>query len=149
MKKLSSVFYMYFGAVTGLIAVLLMNAPFLTADGTTKRATNLFWNSGANSIHGFWPAFMGFMFILVAAIALIVLGLPVIQPSAKIEKIVLISIIGALVVGTILIAIAPGVYASLNPIEISSTTLQPGYFIFLVFALLTIAASVVALVKDW
>ena len=149
MKKLSSVFYMGVGVAISLLAVLTMHLPFLQVDGSIVSASSIFWSSGAGTIKGAWPAFVGFMLILASAIALLILALPYVQPSAKVEKIVLISVLTFQIVGAILVLFVGVIYSSMNPIEVSTVSLCPGWFIFLVLMLLDLGCSVMALVLDW
>ncbi len=149
MKKLTSVFYMYFGAGCAIFAVLMMFTPFLKVDGSVVNATKVFWNSGANTISGAWMSFVGFMLVLISGLVLFVLALPFSQPSAKVEKIVLISSLALLVIGLILVGGIALFYGSMNPVEVSSIVLYPGYYLFLVAAVLAIACNLMALVLDW
>ena len=150
MKKLSSVFYMWVGFGTGIIATLAMFLPFIARDGGTYRATSFFFNNTFDFEKGAWPSFVGFMLILVAAIALGVMALPFLQPSAKVEKIVLISAAGCALVGTILAVLLKSLYGAFNPdIAYSLSNYLAGFYFTLIFGLLTVASTVVAIVLDW
>ena len=149
MKKLSSVFYMYFGAGSAMLAVLAMFLPCVSVDGTIKQAAACFWNSGAGNIHGAWVSFIGFMLVLLAGLALFVLALPFMQPTAKQEKLLLISSLALFVVGGFLVILLPVFYQSANPVFVSSVVPYPGLYIFLFLDLITIACNVMALVLDW
>ena len=150
MKKLSSVFYMWVGFGTGLIATLSMFLPYIGRDGGIYRATSFFFNNSFGFEKGAWPSFIGFMLILVAAIGLGVMALPFLQPSAKVEKIVLISVAGCALVGTILAVLLKPIYGGFNPdISYSLSNYLAGFYFTLIFGLLTVAASVMAIVLDW
>lgn len=96
------------------------------------------------------------MLILVAGLALGVMALPFLVPSAKLEKIVLISAVALLVVGIVLVSLTGVLYEYLNTAVIGNPTdvfifeyNQAGYYISLIGAALASASGVVALVLDW
>lgn len=151
-KKLSSVFYMWFAFGLGIISVLVMFAPFMTNEyGDVTSANGFFWNDGPTN--GAWPVFVGFMLILVSAIASGVIALPFIQISEKLEKIILISSISAFVVGAIMIGLLPVMYSSLNGakvgFELSDFTLLGGWYVSLITAVAAAVFNVIALKLDW
>ena len=149
MKRLSSVFYMYFGAGASVFAVLCMFLPCVSVDGTIKQAAACFWNSGAGNIQGAWMTFIGFMFVLVSALMLFILALPFVQPTAKQEKVILISSLCLLFIGGLLVTLLPVFYQILNPVKVSGIIPYPGLYIFLFLDLVSIACSVMALKLDW
>lgn len=149
MKKLTSIFFMGLATALAVLAVLTMFLPFLEVNGSVVSAASVFWSSGARTIKGAWPSFVGFMLILASAIALLVLSLPFVQPSAKVEKIVLISLLSALTLGFILVALTAVFYSSFNPVEVSHIVLYPGYYIFMILTLCSIGSTLRALVLDW
>lgn len=149
MKKLSSVFYMWVGLGLGLLAVLMMLIPFARYDGNTIiAARHMFFSVGQSG--GAWPAFVGYMFILVGALMTGVMALPFIQPSIKAEKIVLISSAALIFVGAILVGLITVEYPLLGGTFYSHLDyFLPGFYLTLVFSIGAIAMDVVALVLDW
>jgi hypothetical protein len=156
MKKLSSVFYMWFGFGSAIVSVLAMFLPFLIVNNDIRQATYFFFDGPLGLSLGAWPSFVGFMLILVAGLALGVMALPFLVPSAKLEKIVLISAVALLVVGIVLVSLTGVLYEYLNTAVIGNPTdvfifeyNQAGYYISLIGAALASASGVVALVLDW
>ena len=149
MRKLSSVFYMWIGLACGIIATLMMFVPFANYDGgTIVAASHLFWGMGQSG--GAWLSFVGYMFILVGSIAMGVMALPVIQPSIKAEKIVLISCGIVILVGTILVGLTTVEYAALGGTLYDHLEyFMPGFYLSLFFAIAAITMDVIALVLDW
>ena len=147
MKKLSSVFYMWVGLASGLIAVLMMFVPVACYSGTTLSASQMFWGNGYNG--GAWPAFVGYMLILVGAIMMGVIALPFMEPSIRAEKIVLISAGALILIGTILVGLITVEYAANNGIYQYLDYLAAGFYLSLFFSLVSLACDVVALVLDW
>ena len=149
MKKLSSVFYMWFGLGLGVLAVLMMFVPFASYDsGTTIAARHLFWGVGQSG--GAWPAFVGYMLILLGALMTGLLALPFIQPTIKAEKIVLISSIALILVGVILVGLITVEYSLLGGTFYSNLDyFLAGFYLTIFFSLGAIAMNVIALVLDW
>ena len=151
MKKLSSVFYMWVGLGFGLLAVLMMFVPFVKMSGDILAAKELFFGDrayGGNS-GGAWPSFVGFMFILVGALMMGVMALPMIQPSAQTEKIVLISAGALLLVGGVLVGLIHVLYEANGGFAPYLDNYCAGYFLALSFTAVAIAMDVMALVLDW
>ena len=149
MKKLSSVFYMWIGLALGVIAVLMMFIPFAVYDGgTVIAARHMFWGLGTEG--GAWPAFVGYMLILVGAIAMGVMALPFIQPTIKAEKIVLISSGSLILLGTILACLVTVLYPLMGGTYYANFNyFHAGFYLTLVFGLGAVAMDVIALVLDW
>ncbi|HKM10088.1 MAG TPA: hypothetical protein VJY86_00555 [Bacilli bacterium] len=155
MKKLSSVFYMWFGFGSAIVSVLAMFLPFITMDSGIKPATFFFFDGPGGLTLGAWPAFIGFMLILLAGLALGVMGLPFFVPTAKVEKIVLISSLVSLVIGLALVASIGALYVYLNTEYIAHPSspiiiyYHAGYYISLLGAALAAVANFIALKLDW
>ncbi|MFA7032082.1 MAG: hypothetical protein WC201_00750 [Bacilli bacterium] len=155
MKKLSSIFYMWFGFGAAIASVLAMFLPFIRVDNADKPATFFFFNGVGGLTYGAWPSFVGFMLILVAGLALGIMALPIVQPSAKMEKIVLISAFVSLVVGFFLVAFMGVMYTWLNTSVIAHPTSPiityylAGFYITLICAGLAAVANFIALKLDW
>ena len=149
MKRLSSVFYMWIGLGLGVLAVFMMFVPFVSYDGgTTLAARHLFWGLGQSG--GAWPAFVGYMLILVGALMTGVMALPFIQPSIKAEKIVLISSAALILVGVILVGLITVEYSLAGGMFYSHVDyFLPGFYLTIVFSAGAIAMDVIALVLDW
>ena len=149
MKNLSSVFYMWVGLGLGVLSVLMMFIPFASFDGgTIIAARHMFWGIGQSG--GAWPAFVGYMLILVGALMMGVMALPFIQPTIKAEKIVLISSAIAILVGMILVGLITVEYSLLGGTFYSHLDyFHVGFYLTMVFGLGAIAMDVIALVLDW
>mgnify|MGYP003292534946 CR=1 FL=1 len=155
-EKLSSVFYMWVAFACGVLAVLFMFAPVMTNEYTTYvNATQLFWNDSIDytpSVYGAWPSFVGYMLILVGAIASGVVALPIIQPSAKVEKIVLISSIACMVVGLVAVGLLQVIYSGFNSgvmFGIDRLTYLWGWYVTMSLGVIAVAMDCVALKLDW
>ena len=146
MKKLSSVFYMWVGLGFGILAVLMMFVPTVYA-ARTLSAAQMFWGYGQYG--GAWPAFMGYMFILIGALMTGVMALPFIQPSVKTEKIVLISSLVLTLAGMILVGLIYVEYSANNGPYRYFDYFLAGYYLTLIFAAILAACDVMALVLDW
>lgn len=149
MKNLSSVFYMWIGLGLGLLSVLMMFVPFAVYDGgTIIAARHMFWSLGESG--GAWPAFVGYMLILVGALMTGVMALPFIQPTIKAEKIVLISSAIAIFVGAILVGLVTVEYPLLGGTFYAHLDyFHAGFYLTMIFAIGAIAMDVIALVLDW
>ena len=148
MKKLSSVFYMWFGFGFGILATLMMFTPIVSVSrGQILSASDMFWGMGVYG--GAWPAFIGYMLILLGSLGLALMALPFIQPSAKIEKIVLILIAISLLVGIFLIAFIYNEYSAMNGRYKGFDNFMPGYYLSIIFASIAIIATCIALKLDW
>lgn len=150
-EKLSSVFYMWVAFALGAIAVLFMLTPVLVDENANYvSATSVFWNNGLHN--GAWPAFIGYMLILVGSLASAIIALPIIQPSAKVEKIVLISSIAAMVIGLVAVGLLQIEYSGFNKgVDFSLDKLHYlwGWYVSMFAGLAAIAMDVVALKLDW
>lgn len=155
MKKLSSIFYMWFGFGAAIVSVLSMFLPFLICDNNVKPATYFFFNDATGTVLGAWTSFVGFMLILAAGLCLAIMALPFVQPSAKVEKIVLISSFIALIVGLFLVAFTSVIYTWLNtsvaahPTTPIITLVHAGYYICLTGAGVAAICAFMALKLDW
>ena len=147
MKKLSSVFYMWVGLGFGLLAVLMMFVPFVKMSGDILAAKSLFF--GNEVYGGAWPSFVGFMFILVGALMMGIMALPMIQPSAQTEKIVLISAGALLLVGGVLVGLIQVLYEANGGYQPYLDNYCAGFFLALSFTAVAIAMDVIALILDW
>lgn len=151
-NKLSSVFFMWFAFGLGLLAVLGMSLPTMTSDGGDfHRAVAFFWDIGDEK--GAWPAFVGYMLILLAALASGVVALPFVQISEKVEKIVLISSIAAFAIGTLAVGLLQVEYAAFNDFrvgfELSDIKYLAGWYITVISGIIATGMDVVALKLDW
>lgn len=151
MKKLSSIFYMWVGFGTAIVSVLAMFIPFISCDSTIYPATHYFFNSPSGSVLGNWTSFVGFMLILAAGLAMGILALPFVQPSAKAEKIVLISSFVALVVGFILVGFTGYLFEAMNANKTMPIIghYYPGFYIALICAGLSAGSCMIAVKLDW
>jgi len=147
MKKLSSIWFMWIAFGIGIISMLMMFVPAIHTIGQTQNATGLFFNSASGTIKGAWSGFVGYMLIVVASLGSAVIALPFIQPSIKQERIALISILAAFVVGAVLVFTMVPVYASLN--NLANWEMWAGPYLGGFFALFGAASTFVALKKDW
>lgn len=150
-SKLSSVFYMWLAFALGLIAVLFMFTPVMVnEDLKDVAATSIFWNDGIRN--GAWPAFIGYMLILAGTIASAVIALPIVQPSAKVEKIVLISAIACMVIGLVGVGLAQIEYSKFNTgFEFSLDRLKYlwGWYVTMIAGTIAVGMDCVALALDW
>ena len=148
MNKLSSVFYMLFGLGFAVLAVLMMFVPMASlSNGYIVSGAQMFWGKGVNG--GAWPAFVGYMLILVGGLTMGVMALPFIQPSTKTEKIVLISAGAAIFIGAVLVGLIFVEYSANNGYYKNLDYFHAGYYLTLAFSAIALASDVVALVLDW
>ena len=149
MKKLSSVFYMWIGLGLGVLSVLMMFVPFACFDGgTIIAARHMFWSVGTEV--GAWPGFVGYMLILVGALMTGFMALPFIQPTIKMEKIVLISSAALVLIGTVLACLVTVEYSAMGGSFYGVFNyFHVGFYLTIIFSLGNIAMDVIALVLDW
>ena len=147
MKKLSSVFYMWVGLGFGLLAVLMMFVPVAQLAGSIVSSKELFF--GNEVYGGAWPSFVGYMMILIGALMMGIMALPMIQPSAQTEKIVLISAGVLLLVGGVLVGLIHVLYEANGGFAPYLDNYCAGYFLALSFTGIALAMDVIALVLDW
>lgn len=148
MKRLSSIFYMWMSFAIGLIAVLMMFVPMAVYDGGfVVSARSLFFGDGYNG--GAWLAFLGYMLILLASIGVAILALPVITPSAKVEKIVLISASALVLLGAIFVALIQVNYKANGGVYQNFEHFHVGYYLTLLFSLGCIGLNTYAMILDW
>lgn len=149
MRKLNSVWFMAFSVVLGLLSLLMMFVPLFNARGTVYNATTGFFNSGFTA--GAWPAFVGFMLILVTTIAVFVISLPNVQISFKTEKLVLLGGAFLNVIGLVLIMLITVEFNGFNEWRYAfgkDIQLYPGAYLASFFALLAAGCNIVALNYD-
>ncbi len=120
-----------------------MRDPFTLADG--QAITYFFPKTG---FVGAWGSFIGFMLVLLASIALAIMGLPVVQPSAKVEKIVLISSLVCLVVGGVLIGLMK-VFFDCSNYNYNSSHYLWGFYVCISAVVLSVGCNIAALKLDW
>ena len=132
----------------GVLAVFMMFVPMAVYDGGfIISAKTMFFGDGYNG--GAWLSFVGYMLILAASIGVGVLALPVIEPSAKVEKIVLISASALVLVGAILVALIQNFYSANNGVYQNFEHFHVGYYLTLIFSAGAIGMNTVALALDW
>ena len=143
---------MVFSTVLGFLSLLMMFVPLFKAGGHVYNATDGFFSSGSGvpGSFGAWPAFVGFMLILVSTLATLFISLPI-AISFKTEKIVLIG--GAIlnVIGTVLIMLILVEWCGFNNWIYSpgkGAWLYPGAYLASAFALLAAGCNIVALKYD-
>ena len=149
MKNLSSVFYMLIGFGFAVLAVLMMFVPIASlSGGFIYSAEKMFWGAGVYG--GAWPAFVGYMLILVGGLGMAVLALPFIQPTIKAEKIVLISCGALILIGAVLVALIYVEYKAFNGYQSNHLDyFAAGYYLTLAFSAIAVGADITALVLDW
>lgn len=152
--KASSVVYMWIAFGCGFIAWLMMFCPALndTVRGNGPiAATSIFFPSMGGVTQGAWPAFIGYMLVIFAMLANGILALPFVQPSAKTEKIVLFSSLGAEFVGLVLVSLISVEYCGLNGswTSLAGSYIMGGTITFIVFDVLMMAATGLAIHQDW
>ena len=140
---------MWVGLGLGVLSVLMMFVPFAVYDGgTIIAARHMFWSLGESG--GAWPAFVGYMLILLGALMMGVMAMPFIQPTIKAEKIVLISSIAAILIGAVLVGLITVEYPLLGGTFYSNLDyFHVGFYLTMVFAIGAIVMDVIALVLDW
>ena len=148
MKRLSSVRFMAFSVVLGLLSLLMMFVPLFKAGGTVYNATTGFFDSGSGiaGTNGAWPAFVGFMLILVSTAAVFIISLPI-KISFGVEKLVLIG--GSILdlIGLVLIMLITVEWCGINNWIMSPSNgawLYPGSYLASFFALLAVCCNVQA-----
>lgn len=145
-ETLSSVWYMGFAVVFGLIAMFMMFAPNFYFSGKVYSGVETFF---PNIFNGAWPAFLGYMLVTLGFVATGLMALPIVKPSAKVEKVVLIGSIICELVGLFLVAFIMNEYLGFNNFASSTAYLKGGVISFIVFDSLTICSTLMAAVLDW
>lgn len=148
--KLSSAVFLWIGAGLVLIAMIMIGVPAIEVDGT-RNSGQIFWDF-IPTFKGVWPMFVGYMLVLVAGLLMAVIAIPTFQPSAGVEKIILIIAGAMLVIGIVLICLFKVLFVVMNGWASSYSdvlTLYPGPFIAAALALLALGCDVTALALDW
>ena len=148
--KLSSAVFLWIGAGLVLIAMIMIVVPALDIQGI-KNSGELFWNQ-TGLYDGVWPMFVGYMLVLVAGLLMAVIAIPTFQPSAGVEKIILIIAGAMLVIGIVLICLFKVMFVAINGWASGYgdvLTLYPGPFIAAALAFLALGCDVTALALDW
>ena len=150
MKKLSSVFFLWFGFAFGVIAVLAMFLPLCDESGTVTNALPYFFDgiSTIGSYKGAWPSFLGYMLTLGGTLLMGIIALSFVHPSAGTEKIVLISAGVMILAGTVLSSLILIFFKTLNPISILGVP-HTGFYFNLFFGIFALGCDVKALSLDW
>ena len=154
-ETLSSVWYMGFAFLFGLIAMLMMFAPafYNTCVGFRPyAATEVFFDAAGGLVKGAWPAFLGYMLVTLGFVATGIIALPIIRPSAKLEKVILIGSVICEFAGLILVSLILVEYNGFNNVasEIAAKSyLKGGTISFIVFDILTMCSTAMAALLDW
>lgn len=110
MKKLSKIFTseicMWIASFFAILALIMMFVPAIDGRYVNSLADIFFNRPGADISIGIWPSFLGYMLILLALVILIIMALPFVKPTLKIEKIILIFTIIILIIGAILVILS-------------------------------------------
>lgn len=151
--KLNSVIFMSIGCVIAIIAVLLMFAPGLEIINGVYSSADFFWNKdGANLSVGAWPIFVGYMLMLVGGLILGAIALPVVKISSKLEKVLLIIAILALLIGSIGIMFIKEIALLMNSVPSSMYSLYStcaGPYVAGSFGLVSAICGGISLAFDW
>lgn len=148
--KISSVVFLWIGAGLAIIAMIMIGVPAIEVDGT-KNSGQIFWDF-VPTFKGVWPMFVGYMLVLVAGLLMAVIAIPTFQPSASVEKIVLIIAGAMLVLGIVLICLFKVVFVAINGWASGYSdvlSLYPGPFIAAGLAFLALGCDITALALDW
>lgn len=150
-RQVSSVLFMWLSVLFGVIAVLLMFAPSLKMmNGTIYSAQALFWDSQVGDRVGVWTTFVGYMLVLVSVIITLVIALPQVSLSYRMEKILLIICIVISLVGAGLIGLNQLFYCLNNNCmdRFSNYTTLVGPYVAIGFILVQCAFDIVAIKLD-
>ncbi len=148
MKKLSSIFYLWLGFGLSLLTLLMINVPIASYDGGfTLAPKSMFFGDGYYG--GAWLAFVGYMLVLVGGLISMVIALPFVQPTYKLERVLLIVAASLTFVGLILVALITVEYKMANGQYMNLDYLHVGWYLSMVFGLGAMAMELIALKLDW
>ncbi|MCD8195105.1 MAG: hypothetical protein LUD22_02245 [Coprobacillus sp.] len=153
-SRVTSVTIMIISIVLLMIASLAMFFPNIkTAAGASPSAADIFWPNSKNQPVGFigiWPVFIGYMFIFLCGVGTLVLALPVIHLSYKLEKTLLITFTALEVVGAILVALINVFYCSINGFmaQLMDTTFYWGAYLAVFCTLIAAGLNIYAIYLD-
>lgn len=151
--SLSSVVFMWIGVGLAIIATLMMFVPGIQG-GSIASSAAIFWGPVTAGVYsqavnvGAWPAFVGYMLILLGGLILAVLALPFVQPSAKAEKITCIVSGICLLAGAVLVFLTTTIFVSLNGLDAKLYTQLAGPYIAGSLALLALGCDVAVIILD-
>lgn len=148
-EKLNSVVFLWIGLALAVVTMIMIAVPAIDFQGV-KNSAAVFWDT--MGMKGNWPLFVGYMAILVGGILMGVMALSFVQPSALVEKIILITAGVLLIVGIVLLSSSREIFFALNEIPSSMYKIYdplPGPYIGAGLAGLALIADGVALALDW
>lgn len=128
--QLSSAVFLWIAFGLGVIAVLMMFVPLASVGGDPLNCTKLFFDQGASIARsrGAWPAFIGFMLILLATLISGLVAFPTFQPSIQLEKALLVISTILFLVGTALEMLVVVWWCLIN--ECPDCITKPGYHLY-------------------
>lgn len=150
-RQVSSVLFMGLSVAAGIIAVLMMFLPAMKMmNGTIYSGASLFWDSSVGDRQGIWITFVAYMLVLASAIATLVVSLPFISLSYRLEKLILGLSIALSLVGAILIGLTQVFYCLQNNCmdRFANYTTLAGPYVAIAFILIQSAMNIVAIELD-
>ncbi len=154
-RRVTSVTIMIICIVLLFLAALCMFFPnIITPRGGTPSAADIFWPGSKKAYdvnyNGIWPVFIGYMFIFLCGVGTLIIALPVIQITYKLEKILLITFTALEVVGAILVALINVFYCGLNDYmaQLMDTEFYWGAYLAVIFTLVAAGLNIFALYLD-
>lgn len=148
-EKLNSVVFLWIGFGLVLLTMIFIAAPAIEHgfEGVVNSAA-IFWKRVPSWEHGNWPMFVGYMSILVGGILMGVMALSFVQPSALVEKVILLSAGVLLLLGIILVFCFKQTFFAVNGWE-SVRDVYWGPYVAASIACLALVCDGVALALDW
>lgn len=150
-EKFNSVVFMWISVVLGAVALLMMFVPALKTLGPVYSSVDIFWGNKTQVSESVYPVFIGYMFILLASLMTLVIALPFIKVSLKIEAATLISSCVLFAAGAFIIFFLKPITMHMNGIVDSMRQFYvqyPGPYLAGSFALLAACSTVIALKYD-
>lgn len=150
--KLNSVMFLWIGFGLAIVTMIMIAIPAIEIPILgIKNSAEIFWDQSPG-MKGNWPLFVGYLAILLGGLMMGFTALSFVQPSALVEKIILIAAGVLFVLGIVLLASFKEIYMSMNDITGTAQKLvdaHPGPYIGAGLAGGALVADAVALALDW
>lgn len=151
-KVITSETMMLIGFLFAVLAISMMFVPAIDGKIINSSVDIFFDRPGADIRVGVWPVFVGYMLITLGGIILLIMALPFVKPTLKLEKAILIITIILLTAGAVLCFITYNLVIIMNNF---SSGLQNVYsplagpYLAGIFSLISAGCTVWALKLDW
>lgn len=152
MKKdkfyVSSVVMMWIGVACAALAIIMMFVPAIHGSQVFASWELFFGAPGTSLKIGNYPAFIGYMLIVIGLIILVITAIPSFEPTIKTEKILLGSAIACFFIGAVLTILTYNISIWMNNASYASLAPEAGGYLAGIFSLGAMGCTIYALILD-